>query len=153
LNILTPPDPLPASVEVRVNNSGGGSAATVQGFDATHVTAIHTDGTLLAPAALYPGFSTPARPGETVIVYANGLGPVSEPIVSGSPQQSGILPVLPVIRIGDAPARVSFAGLVSPGLYQLNMVVPETAASGDNPITGTYQGVPLQTGVTLAVQR
>src|SRR5262249_54410988 len=120
LNILTPPDPLPASVEVKVNNGGGSSVATGQGaalapaffvLDGTDVTASHADGTLLGPAALYPGFSTPARPGETVTVYANGLGPVSEPIVSGSPQQSGVLPVLPVIRIGNAPARVSFAGL------------------------------------------
>ena len=162
INILTPPDALPANVDVRVNNGAFTSSFTVAGaatspaffvFDATHATAIHVDGSIIGPTSLYPGVSTPAKPGETIIIYANGLGATTSPIVSGSPSQSGTLPAPPVIKIAGATAAVQFAGLVSPGLYQLNVVVPDTAANGDLPLTGTYNGVALQSGVTLAVQR
>jgi uncharacterized protein (TIGR03437 family) len=162
LNILTPPDALPGSVEVRVNNGSVTSTATAAGaansasffvFDGTHATSIHADGSLLGPASLYPGYTTPARPNETIILYGNGLGTTADPIVSGSPTQSGALPSLPVVRIGGITASVQFAGLVSPGLYQLNVVVPDGVPNGDNALTGTYNGLPMQSGVTLAVQR
>jgi uncharacterized protein (TIGR03437 family) len=162
LNILTPPDALSGSVDVRVNNGSVTSTATVAGgalsnaffaFDGTHATSIHADGSLLGPASLYPGYTTPARPNETIILYGNGLGTTADPIVSGSPTQSGALPSLPVVRIGGIVASVQFAGLVSPGLYQLNVVVPDGVPNGDNALTGTYNGLPMQSGVTLAVQR
>ena len=41
--------------------------------------------------------------------------------------QSGALAPLPTIQIGGMPATVQFAGLVSPGLYQFNVVVPDGA--------------------------
>ena len=162
LNILTPPDPLPASVTVQITNGGATTTMTVAGasvspsffvFDGVHATAIHADGSLIGPAALYPGLSTPAKPGETVILYANGMGTTSDAIVSGSTSQSGTLPSPPVVKIGGVNATVLFAGLVSPGLYQLNVVVPDSVPNGDAALTGTYGGVAMQSGVTLAVQR
>jgi uncharacterized protein (TIGR03437 family) len=162
INILTPPDSLPASVDVSVNNGSTTATTTVTGaitspsffvFDGTHITATHADGRIIGPTALYPGVSTPAGPNETIIVYTNGMGVTSVPIVSGSPAQSGNLPSLPVIKIGGITATVQFAGLVSPGLYQLNVLVPDSVSNGDLPVTGTYNGTPMQSGVTLAVQR
>jgi uncharacterized protein (TIGR03437 family) len=94
-----------------------------------YVVATHANGNLLGPASLYPGLSTPAAPGEVVALYANGFGPVSPPVTSGSGLQSGSLPVLPVIQIGEISASVQFAGLVSPGLFQFNVVVPAAAKS------------------------
>jgi uncharacterized protein (TIGR03437 family) len=162
VNILTPPDALTGSVQVQLTNVATSSpAVTVQAqqyspsffvFDGSHVTGTHLDGSLLGPTTLYPGLSTPAKPGETVILYANGFGPTSMPIVSGSVAQSGSLPTLPVVRIGGSAATVQFAGLVSPGLYQFNVVVPAGAQDGDNPLTATYSGSSLQPGVLLAVQ-
>ena len=122
-------------------------------FDGIHATATHADESLIGPVSLYPGFSTPASPNETIILYANGLGPTSAPVVSGAVTQSGTLPQLPVVRIGGINATVAFAGLVSPGLFQLNVVVPAGLPEGDNALTGTYNGVPMQSGVTLAVRR
>jgi len=107
---------------------------------------------LVGPATLYPGSSTPAKPGETVVVYANGFGATSTAVVSGSMVQSGTLSPLPVIKIGGATATVSFAGLVSPGEFQFNVMVPATTPDGDQSITATYNGSSTQAGTLLTVQ-
>ncbi len=164
LNILTPPDLEPGPVTVIVCYNGTASApVTVQAAEYSpsffvtgarpYVLATHTNGQLIGPTDLYPGSSTPARPGETIVVYANGCGATNVPVVSGSPAQSGILPVLPNIQIGGQPATVTFAGLISPGLYQLNLIVPDDVTAGDNAITGSYEGFAMQAGVGLTVQR
>ena len=93
-----------------------------------------------------------AWPGETVILFGNGFGPVTSPIQAGSSAQSGALPAKPTLTIGDIQATVQFAGLISPGLYQLNIVVPSSAPSGDNVITAAYNGATTQSGVLLAIQ-
>jgi uncharacterized protein (TIGR03437 family) len=161
VNILTPPDALSGSVEVQLTRGGSASIIGVAAqsispsffvFDATHVVATHLTGSLVGPATLYPGLSTPAQPGEEVVVYANGFGATSSPVTSGVETQSGPLPALPAVTIGGAPAMVVFAGLVSPGLFQFNVVVPTGAANGSNTLTATYNGVSTQAGVVLAVQ-
>jgi uncharacterized protein (TIGR03437 family) len=58
-----------------------------------------------------------------------------------------------VINIGGIPATVAFAGIISPGLYQLNVVVPASAPSGDNPLTGSYGGQNTPAGVLITVQQ
>ena len=47
---------------------------------------------------------------------------------------------------------VLFAGLVSPGLYQFNVVVPASATTGDNTLTALYGIQGTQIGVLLSVQ-
>ena len=46
---------------------------------------------------------------------------------------------------------MQFAGLVSPGLYEFNVVVPLSAPSGDNAITATFLGLSTQAGAQLTV--
>jgi uncharacterized protein (TIGR03437 family) len=107
-----------------------------------YAAAEHVNGTLIGPATLYPGATTPAAPGETIVLYANGLGaPTSGwgSIVLGSTIQSGTLSTNPVdgvvVTIGGKDAKVTFAGLVSPGQYQINVVVPLLTDPGPNAIT------------------
>ncbi len=163
VNVLTPPDLAPGTVEVTVTAGGMPSAAfAAQAQQCSpsffifgagpYVVGEHGGGSLLGPASLYPGMSTPAAPGEEVVLYANGFGPVSPPVAAGSEVQSGSLPVLPAIQIGGIAASVEFAGLISPGLYQFNVVVPPTATSGDNTLTAQYNGFTTQTGVLLTVR-
>ncbi|HXP86112.1 MAG TPA: IPT/TIG domain-containing protein [Bryobacteraceae bacterium] len=162
LNILTPPDAMSGPVQVVVTNNGTVSAAfTAQAqplspsffvFDATNVAATHADGTLLGPPTLYPGSTTPAKPGETVVLYANGFGPTSTPVVSGSTVQSGTLSPPPLVKIGGVAAAVQFAGLVAPGEFQFNVIVPASLADGDQPIMATYSGLTTQPGTLLAIQ-
>ena len=66
---------------------------------------------------------------------------------------AGISQYTPVARIGGATAKVEFAGVVSPGLYQFNVVVPATAVNGDNAVTALYGGVSTPVGALITVQR
>lgn len=163
INVLTPLDNTTGPVSVVVTS---GSLST-QPFTTTmqtavpsfllfstagYVAATHVNGALLGPASLYPGSSTPAMPGETVVLYAVGFGLPTGSLVNGSATQSGSLPTLPVCTIGGNPAVVGFAGLISPGLYQLNVTVPMSAANGDNPVSCSYEGFTTPTGDLITVQ-
>jgi uncharacterized protein (TIGR03437 family) len=101
---------------------------------------------------LYPGLTTPAQPGEVVTLYANGFGPTTVPVVAGSSLQTGTLATTPAVQIGGTNAAVQFAGLVSPGLFQINVQVPASTPNGDNSLTVQYNGLTTQTGVLLTVQ-
>jgi uncharacterized protein (TIGR03437 family) len=58
-----------------------------------------------------------------------------------------------VITIGGHNAVVHFAGLVSPGDYQFNVVIPLSVADGDQPIKATYNGSSTQTGALITIQQ
>jgi hypothetical protein len=117
-----------------------------------YVVAEHANGSLLGPTSLYPGLTTPATPGEVVVLYANGFGQTSTPVVSGSNTQSGTLPTLPVITIGGVAAAVQFAGLISPALFQFNVVIPPSTPSGDNALVATYNGAEATPAALITVQ-
>jgi uncharacterized protein (TIGR03437 family) len=76
-------------------------------------------------------------PGQTVVLYAAGLGATDPPAVSGhagmavAPFNRVAAPNMPDVYIGDRQATVLFAGLAPglPGVYQLNVQVPEHLAS------------------------
>ncbi len=93
--------------------------------------------------------------GDYLQLYANGLGPTN-PVPS-----SGV--VLPTyyplddlsrvkITIGGRDAAVLFAGLVSAGLYQVNVQVPSGVGIGELPVVMFVDGRHTQEGVTLNFQ-
>ena len=162
INVLTPPDAMNGPVQVVVTSHGTASTAfTAQGQPLSpsffvfnggpYVAAEHANGSLVGPTTLYPGASTPAKPGETVVLYANGFGPTSVAAVSGSVTQSGTLSPLPVIQIAGVTATVQFAGLVAPGEFQFNVVVPASLPNGDQSITASYGGVSTQVVTLITV--
>ncbi len=164
VNILTPPNAISGSVPVRVSDNGAISANfTVQAQAQSpsffvfgggpYIAATHVNGSYLGPTSLYPGLTTPAQPGETIVMYANGFGSTSPPVVSGSETQSGTLSPMPVITIGGVAATVAFAGLVAPGEFQFNVVVPPSLANGDQPTLAMYNGLTTQAGTLITVQR
>jgi uncharacterized protein (TIGR03437 family) len=163
VNILTSPDAVSSTVQVILTNNGNASApANIAAAPVSpsffvlnggpYVIAQHVDGTLIGPTTLYPGSTTPAKPGETIVLYANGFGPTSVPIVSGSPTQGGNLSPLPVVKIGGSNATVQFAGLVFPGEFQLNITIPSGTPDGDQSITATYSGASTQLGTLITIQ-
>ncbi len=163
INALTPIDPTTGPIQVVVKNGGVASAPftitattispTFLQFKNNYVTATHANFSLLGPTTLYPGFSTPAAVGETIVLWAIGFGMPSTPIIPGSETQSGPLPTLPICSINGAGATVTFAGVVSPGLYQLNVVVPNGATNGDNKVICTYGGATTLSTNLISVAR
>jgi uncharacterized protein (TIGR03437 family) len=162
VNILTPPDTTYGSVVVQLTNNGSASAgfnALVEPvspsffvFAQNYVAAEHLDGSLIGPASLYAGSTTPAVPGETVVLYANGFGATNVPVTSGSLAQTGTLLSTPEVLIGGVPATVLFAGLVAPGEFQFNVVIPASLGDGDQPISAIYNGAVTQTGALITIQ-
>jgi len=163
VNILTPPNAISGSVPVQVSVNGVVSANSMVQAQAEspsffifgsgpYIAATHANGSYLGPTSLYPGLTTPAQPGETIVMYANGFGSTSTPVVSGSETQSGTLSPMPVITIGGVAATVTFAGLVAPGEFQFNVVVPPSLANGDQPAIAMYNGLPTQAGTLVTVQ-
>ena len=162
LNILTPPDAMLGPVQVSVTNNGVTAASFTAQAQPTspsffvfnggpYVAAVHLDGSLIGPATLYPNASTPAKPGETITIFANGFGPTSVPVVIGSSTQSGTLSPLPVIQIGGIRANVIFAGLVAPGEFQFNVIVPASIGNGDQSINASSAGASTQSGALITV--
>jgi uncharacterized protein (TIGR03437 family) len=116
-----------------------------------YVVATHANYTLLGPASLYPGSTTPATGGETVILYAIGFGLPVTTLTEGSSSQSGLLAAVPACNVGFVHASTTIA-LIAPGLYQLNLTVPQGLKSGDNTVSCSYAGATTQSGALLGVQ-
>lgn len=164
VNVLTPPDAMPGTVMVQLTRDSLSSAPfPVQAGPLSpsffifgggpYVAAVHADGSLLAPAGLFPGtVTTPAKSGEIVQLYANGFGPTSTPVVNGSISQSGSLTPLPAVTIGGVSAVVQFAGLVEPGEFQFNVVIPLDAPSGDDALVATYNGAETAPAAVITVE-
>jgi uncharacterized protein (TIGR03437 family) len=166
VNVITPPDPMLGTVQVQLTNNGSIASYAVQAQSTSpsffsiisgqsvYVLAQHADYSLIGPSTLNPGVTTPAKPGETILMYANGFGPTSTLVVSGSPVQGGTLSPLPVVQIGGLTATVQFAGLVNwaPGVFQFNVTVPPNAPTGNNTLTAAYHGQTTSANMLLAVQ-
>ena len=93
--------------------------------------------------------SNPAQPGQYIILYANGLGAVDHPPLSGEAtpsQQLASTLVQPTVTIGGVAANVLFSGLTpdSIGLYQIDVQVPANAPAGMQPVVITQSGVSSQ---------
>lgn len=83
------------------------------------------------------------RPGDTITIYALGAGPTAPATQAGvAAAQNAPLALPHQVRIGGAPAAVTFAGALGGaiGLYQLNVVIPNVG-SGDQPIEFIVDGV------------
>jgi uncharacterized protein (TIGR03437 family) len=165
INALVPDDDTVGPVPVQVTAAGEVSnALTVQKsllapafltFDGTHVAALHADYSLIGAPNLLPGaVTTPAQPGEIILLYGVGFGPANPPQPSGQQVATAApLPSAVQVTIGGQTANVAFAGLVESGLYQFNVTVPGGLPSGDAAVVAAIGGVSTQTGVLLTVQQ
>ena len=169
INFLIPADLPRGPVQIQVRNNGLSSTAamvTLQPaapaffvFGGTkYAAATHSDGvSLTGPPGLITGVATtPLKPGETVVLYVNGLGATTPPIPNGQLISSPLpLTVSPTVTIGGSPAQVAFAGLTAAGLYQINAIVPVVptgdAAMVDAAVIAQVQGISSPTNTFLSV--
>lgn len=161
VNAIAPDDDTIGKVQVQVRTPQGTSYAgtvlkqklapaffTYTSGTNAYAAAVHLDGTLVGPRG--PS-SRPAVPGEVIEIYGTGFGPTN-PATPTSQLVSQPVPVVSraMMSIGGATAEVQFAGLVSSGLYQLNVKIPNVAA-GDQPVQGSIGGFQTVPNVYLLV--
>ncbi len=99
-----------------------------------YATAVFSDGiTYALPSNSVSGVtSRAAHPGDTIVMYGIGFGPVNPNTPAGQIANAAANLDLPlVVLFGQTPATVSYAGLApgAVGLYQFNVVVPNTSGS------------------------
>jgi len=86
------------------------------------------------------------------VLYGTGFGATSSPIPNGQIVPAPLpLPAWPTVVIDAVEAQVTFAGLVGPGLYQINVVVPAGLTSGDHLITALLADAETQLDAFLTV--
>lgn len=102
------------------------------------------------------GPTSPAMPGDTLVIYCDGLGAVNQTVAPGaaSPSPAATTTAQPQVTIGGSPSTVEFSGL-TPGLvgvYQINAVVPTGVTAGDQvPVVINISGQ-ISPAVTIAVK-
>jgi len=100
--------------------------------------------------------TTPAKPGQTIVLWGTGFGATTPPAPSGQvvpPQTYSVNGV--GVTVGGVKANVLGTALSpgSAGLYQVVIQVPSTLVNGDYPIVATIGGAQSPTGVKLTVQQ
>ena len=150
VNFLVPSTVSAGPAQIRTTNNGLTSAAVTVNVNPlapafftigsnaasgnVYIAAEHANGTLIGPPSTITGAS-PAQPGETIVLFATGFGPMT-----------------PTIVIDGIAAEVSFAGLVGPGLYQFNVAVPSAVTLGqDVLVVGLSGDFETQPGAFLTI--
>ena len=161
INFLVPPNMLPVPVPVYVTIDGlhgpvidvalGPAAPGLFQLDAQNAIATLADGSLLTP-------TSPAHPGDVIVLYATGLGATSPPAEYGllSNVAAKLVPDANLQILLDNVAldasAIAYAGAApgNAGLYQINLMLP--MSTGANPeiklIMGTASSI---AGVHLLV--
>jgi uncharacterized protein (TIGR03437 family) len=164
VNVLAPADAGTGSVSISMSNAAGTSnsvSATMQtvlpGLSvlSNYVRAVRpSDGAIInGTGAAETGYtsSASAKAGDILSLYGTGFGATSSPVAPGVVFSGAYETTNPVtVTIGGLPAQVQWAGLVGPGLYQINVTVPATGA-GDQAVVATVAGVSTQAGALLKV--
>jgi uncharacterized protein (TIGR03437 family) len=141
--VVTTPSGLSASYSLTVNALEPGLVAppSFQVNGKQYVLATFTDGvTYVAPPNSVSGVTSRlAKPGDIIVLYGVGFGPVTPSVPAGQiVQQSNSLVTPVTFSFGGTPAATpSYAGLApgEVGLYQFNVVVPTIAANSLTPLT------------------
>jgi uncharacterized protein (TIGR03437 family) len=144
INFLVPPDLLPGPATLYVDVDGsyavdglvkltlGRAAPGLFQLDPQNAIATLPDGSVLTP-------SSPAKPGDIVLLWATGLGETTPP-ADGFQIPTAAAPLiaganLSILLDGTPvdPAAIQYAGVAPgfPGLYQINLKLP--VSTGANP--------------------
>lgn len=164
LNVLAPDDTTEGPVNVQVITAGGTSnivTANKQEFapgwfmysagGGKYIAAQHANYSILGSPSLYPK-ATPAKPGETILLYGTGFGPTNPPLTAGQFVKAAAPLANQVgVEIGGQTATVAFAGRSASGLDQINVVVPQLP-NGDYAVTATVGGAATQANAYITIQ-
>jgi uncharacterized protein (TIGR03437 family) len=174
INLQAPDDTATGPVSVVVTTSAGNATATVTLaqfapsfllLDTTHVTGIirrsngsgaYGGGTydIIGPTGNSLGSPTvAAKAGDTVELYALGLGPTDPRVLAGKAFSGAASTDNSVtLLIDNVTVTPLFAGLTGAGLYQINLTIPSGLGNGDVPLEALVGGVRTQAGVVISLQ-
>jgi uncharacterized protein (TIGR03437 family) len=172
LNALAPPGTFAgtATIDVITSNGTVSAAATMlpisPGFftfsqaSYLYLVAVYANSeppVYVAPAGALPGVnSRPAKPGDELELFAEGLGPTAMPYPVGQvlTQPYPVADLSQVqVTVDNLPAVVQFAGMTFAGVFQVNIRVPQLARVGDLPVVMTVDGQSTPANVLLNFQR
>ncbi len=164
--IAQAPFSLPASgaVSIQVARGGNSSASRTATVAAVSPGIFVIDQSSGAGAVLHArdyslvSANSPARPGESLLIYCTGLGPLRVSVGSGNrapnaPPLAETL-YLPTVTIAGLPASVTFSGL-APGLvgmYQITVQAPAGMPSGSQAVQITTGGAVSNIATIVASQ-
>jgi uncharacterized protein (TIGR03437 family) len=110
-----------------------------------YVGAFFSDGAYVLPPNAVAGLtSRRAKPGDTIVLYGIGFGPVAPVANAGQIVQLQNKLQTPVqILVGQTSATLNYQGLAPGfvGLYQFNVVVPNVTANDATPISFSQGGL------------
>jgi uncharacterized protein (TIGR03437 family) len=164
LNVQAPDDGAAGAVPVQVTAPLGTAAATAQmqqfspglfSFDGKYVAAQHADYSFVGkPNLLSSATTTPAKPGEVVLLWGTGFGP-SEPATPAGQivTQAAALANRVTALVGGEQADVQWAGISGAGLWQFNVALPGDLADGDATVVASVGGAPTQGNALITIQR
>jgi uncharacterized protein (TIGR03437 family) len=164
INVLAPTDATKGPVQVQVTNAqGAGNSFTVTKSDpmpafftmgGQYAAAEHTSGVLVgAPGLVSGATSTPAAPGETVVVFGTGFGATASAVPAGQVLTAAVELSAPITAtVGGQPATVVYAGMAANGLDQLNVTIPHGLPDGDAAIVASVSGVSTQAKLYVTIK-
>jgi uncharacterized protein (TIGR03437 family) len=175
INLQAPDDNATGIVSVVVTTpSGSGESTVILGtvgpsfnlLDNKHVAGIilRSDGSgaygggtydILGPTGTSLGYQTvAAKAGDTVELFGVGFGPTSPSTPAGAAYSGAAPTTNPVtLSINSIALTPSFAGIVSAGLYQINILqLPTGLGVGDVPLLATVDGISTPLGVVISLQ-
>jgi uncharacterized protein (TIGR03437 family) len=164
LNIQAPSDIGTGDVTVTVTNTTGSASATAAStttlpglfVSSNYVLAVrYSDSAIIdgvgGTASGYTAAAA-ANPGDILSIYATGLGTTTTAVAAGLVFSGAYATTtLPTVTIGGTTVDVAYSGLVGAGLYQINLTVPASLASGTYPVIVTQGGVSSPSTAILKV--
>jgi uncharacterized protein (TIGR03437 family) len=129
-----------AEASVVVTNNSHVSAAVPVAVVAANPGVFTTDGTtgviLHGVGNQLITASSPAAPGEVVVIYATGLGAVSPTPADGAAAGASQTPTKAVVTVGGIAAGVQYSGMAPGfvGLYQVNVQIPASVPAGNQSV-------------------
>jgi len=169
INFLLPSNVVAGLANVEVTTPAGGITTSFQiNPIAPGLFAYQLNGRLY-PAALFAGTSEyvaatgalgglasrPAKAGDGLELFGTGMGPTNpaapDGVVLTTDYPATDLAAFEA-AIGGIPAQVLYAGIVGAGLYQVNVLVPSGLTGGDQPLTLSVNGIPVQPNLMVTIQ-
>lgn len=125
---------------------------------AGNVIAVNADGSLVAPVGFVPPpfICHPAKVGDSIFFYANGIGPLDSPAANGADSLDKVRRTLttPTVIVDGISVTPFFSGLSPqyPGVNQINFTIPTGVRPGNVLVQLVIGGITTQQQATIAIQ-